>query len=69
MEMSLWVQEGVSHPAPHVETLTMSRKERDRMRIMAGVKAKELSQVQAAELMGVGLPAGQARVAALPRRR
>src|SRR5258705_12262957 len=32
----------------------MSRKERDRMRIMAGVKAKELSQVQAAELMGLG---------------
>ena len=32
----------------------MSRKERDRMRIMAGVKARELSQVQAAELMGLG---------------
>ena len=32
----------------------MSRKERDRMRIMAGVKGKELSQVQAAELMGLG---------------
>ena len=32
----------------------MSRKERDRMKIMAGVKAKELSQVQAAELMGLG---------------
>src|SRR5689334_428508 len=31
----------------------MSRKERDRMKIMAGVKAKELSQVQAAELMGL----------------
>jgi len=47
-------QEGVSHPARHVETLTMSRKERDRMKVMAGVKAKELSQVQAAELMGLG---------------
>ena len=32
----------------------MSRKERDRMKIMAGVKANELSQVQAAELMGLG---------------
>ena len=32
----------------------MSRKERDRMKIMAGVKSKELSQVQAAELMGLG---------------
>src|SRR5258707_5049549 len=32
----------------------MSRKERDRMRIMAGMKAQELSQVQAAELMGLG---------------
>ena len=53
MEMSLKVQEGVSHAAPHVETLTMSRKERDRMKIMEGVKAKVLSQVQAAELMGV----------------
>ena len=31
----------------------MSRKERDRMKVMAGVKAKELSQVQAAELMGL----------------
>jgi transposase len=31
----------------------MSRKERDRIAIMAGIKAKELSQVQAAELLGV----------------
>ena len=54
MEMSLLVQEGVSHPAPDVETLTMSRKERDRMKIMAGVRAKEISQVQAAQLMGLG---------------
>jgi transposase len=54
MEMSLLVRDGVSHPAPHVETLMMTRKERDRMKIMAGVKAKELSQVQAAELMGLG---------------
>ena len=54
MEMSLLGQEGVSHPVRHVETLTMSRKERDRMRIMAGVKGKQLSQVQAAELMGLG---------------
>jgi transposase len=54
MEMSLLVAEGVSHPAPHVETLTMSREERDRMKIMAGVKTRELNQVQAAELMGLG---------------
>ena len=32
----------------------MNRKERDRIIIMAGVKAKELSQVQAAELLGLG---------------
>jgi transposase len=31
----------------------MSRKERNRITIMVGVKAKELSQVQAAELLGV----------------
>jgi hypothetical protein len=36
-----------------METLTMSRKERERLTIMTGVKRKELSQVQAAELMGV----------------
>lgn len=32
----------------------MNRKERNRITIMAGVKAKELSQVQAAELLGLG---------------
>jgi hypothetical protein len=32
----------------------MSRKERDRITIMAGVKAKGLSQVQAALLLGLG---------------
>jgi transposase len=32
----------------------MTRKERDRMTIMAGVKRNELSQVQAAQLMGLG---------------
>ncbi len=32
----------------------MNRKERDRMKIMAAVKRKELSQVQEAELMGLG---------------
>jgi transposase len=53
MEMSLLVQRGVSQSAADVETLTMSHKERDRMKVMAGVKAKELSQVQAAELMGL----------------
>jgi hypothetical protein len=40
------VPEGASHPCAHVETLMMSRKERDRLRIMAGVKASELNQVQ-----------------------
>lgn len=39
---------------PDMETLTMSRNERKRMTIMAGVKDKELTQVQAAELMGLG---------------
>ncbi|MBI3192272.1 MAG: helix-turn-helix domain-containing protein, partial [Pedosphaera parvula] len=37
-----------------METLTMSRKERDRMTIMAGVKRQELTLVQAGELMAVG---------------
>src|SRR5689334_22748057 len=54
MEMSLLGPEGVGHPWAHVETLMMSRKERDRLRIMAGVKAREINQVQAAELMGLG---------------
>lgn len=39
---------------PDMETLTMSRKERQRMTIMAGVKSQAVSQVQAAELMGLG---------------
>jgi hypothetical protein len=46
MEMSLLLPEGASHPCAHVETLMMSRKERDRLRIMAGVKARELNHVQ-----------------------
>jgi hypothetical protein len=37
-----------------METLTMSRKERDRLTIMVGVKQEELTLVQAAGLMGVG---------------
>jgi hypothetical protein len=37
-----------------METLTMSGKERQRMTIMAGVKSQAVSQVQAAELMGLG---------------
>jgi len=45
----------------------MSGKERDRMKIMAGVKAKELSQVQAAELMGLGYRQRQARLASLSK--
>ena len=54
MEMSLLGPEGVSHPKSHMETLTMNRKERERITIMAGVKGNELTQVQAAELMGLG---------------
>ena len=53
MEMSLLGPDGVSHSVPHVETLTMNRKERNRITIMVGVKAKVLSQVQAAELLGL----------------
>jgi transposase len=37
-----------------METLTMSRKERDRLTIMVGVKQEGLTLVQAAGLMGVG---------------
>jgi transposase len=51
--MSLWGQDGVSDSVRYVETLTMSRKERNRITIMVGVKTKELSQAQAAELLGV----------------
>ena len=36
-----------------METLRMSRNERNRIKIMAALKAKELNQVQAAELMGL----------------
>src|ERR1035437_8316821 len=36
-----------------METLTMSRKERDRMTIMVGVREQELTLVQACELMAV----------------
>lgn len=32
----------------------MSRQERERMTIMAGVRRQELTQVQAAQLMGLG---------------
>ena len=54
MEMSLCGRDGGSHPVRDMETLTMSRQERKRMTIMAGVKSKALTQVQAAELMGLG---------------
>jgi hypothetical protein len=37
-----------------METLTMSRKERERLTIMTGVKRQELTLVQAGELMAVG---------------
>jgi hypothetical protein len=36
-----------------METLTMSRKERERMTVMAGVSQQELTLVAAGELMGV----------------
>jgi len=36
-----------------METLTMSRKERERLTVMKGVRDEELTLVQAAELMGV----------------
>ena len=42
-----------SNPGHNMETLTMSRKERDRMTIMTGVKRQELTLVQAGELMAV----------------
>ena len=54
MKMSLWGRDGVGHPVPDMETLTMSRKERNRMTIMAGVKQRELTQVQAAALLALG---------------
>jgi hypothetical protein len=54
MEMSLSERDGGSHPVPDMETLTMSPHERERMMIMAGVKRRELTQVQAAQLMGLG---------------
>src|ERR1035437_255557 len=56
--MSLLGRAGGRHPA-HLETLTMSRKERNRMTIMAGVKGKELTRVPAAELMGLGYRQGK----------
>src|SRR5258707_15289769 len=37
-----------------MDILTMSRKERERLTIMAGVKQQELTLVQAGELMAVG---------------
>jgi hypothetical protein len=37
-----------------METLTMSRKERNRMTIMVGIKRQELTLVQAADLLGLG---------------
>jgi len=39
-----------------MEKLTMNRKERDRMTILVGVKAKKLSQVEAGQIMGWGYP-------------
>src|ERR1035438_267293 len=42
-----------SNPGHTMETLTMSRKERDRMTIMTGVKRQELTLVQAGKPMAV----------------
>jgi transposase len=53
MEMSLLERGCAVQPVLHVETLTMSRKERERIIVMQGVKANELNQVQAAELLGL----------------
>ena len=47
-------RDGVGHPVRYMETLTMSRNERKRMTIMAGVKRQELTQVQAAERLNLG---------------
>ena len=45
MEMSLSGRDGDRHPVSDMETLTMSRRERERMTIMAGVKQRALTQV------------------------
>jgi uncharacterized membrane protein len=37
-----------------METLTMSRKERNRLTIMHGIKGQELTLVQASDLLGLG---------------
>ena len=42
-----------SNSGHHLETLTRSRKERERLTIMAGVKQRELTLVQAGELVAV----------------
>lgn len=52
--MSLSGRNGGSHPVPDMQTLIMSRDERERMTIMVGVKRWELTQVQAAQLLGLG---------------
>lgn len=54
MEMSLSGRDGDRHPVPDMETLTMSRHERERMTIMVGVKRRALTQVQAAQLLELG---------------
>src|SRR3989442_14975987 len=43
-----------SKPGQNMETLTMSRKERDRLTIMTRVKQRVLTLVVAAGLMGLG---------------
>src|SRR5712671_3413257 len=52
-----------------METLTMSRKERKRLTVMVGVTEEELTLVQAAELMGGGLPPEQAHLETVSGRR
>jgi len=54
MRMSPFGRGCGSNPGHNMKTITMSRKERDRLTIMAGVRKQELTLVQASELMGVG---------------
>jgi hypothetical protein len=49
MEMSLLGPDGVSHSVPCVETLTMNRKERNRITIMAGIPAAPRKEMEKGE--------------------
>src|SRR2546425_944566 len=54
MKMSPFGRGCGSHSGQQMETLTMNRKERDRLTIMTRVKQKVLTLVVAAGLMGLG---------------